>query len=59
MVDADMQVSIRFRGRDPCDFDIDHYNDQLPFAVRRNQPKYGLLVCMREFSATRQTARPG
>jgi len=49
MVDADMQV-VDTDPRDPFDFFIDRYNDQLVAGLSRNQPNYGLLVFMRDFN---------
>lgn len=48
MVDADMQVTDT-DPRDPFDFFIDRYNDQLIGGFTRNQPDYGLFVYMRDF----------
>jgi hypothetical protein len=58
MVDADMQV-VDSDPSDPFDFNIDHYNDQLVAGFVRNQPNYGLLVFMRDFSDLGKPARPG
>ena len=58
MVDADMQVGDSDPS-DPFDFYIDRYNDQLVAGFVRNQPNYGLLVFMRDFSDVGKPARPG
>jgi hypothetical protein len=58
MVDADMQV-VDSDPSDPFDFNIDHYNDQLVAGFVRNQPNYGLLVFMRDFSDLGKPTRPG
>ena len=58
MVDADMQVADSDPS-DPFDFNIDRYNDQLVAGLVRNQPNYGLLVFMRDFSDLGKPARPG
>ena len=58
MVDADMQVGDT-DPRDPFDFYIDRYNDQLVAGFSRNQPNYGLLVFMRDFADVGKPARPG
>jgi len=49
MVDADMQVA-DMDPNDPFDFFIDRYNDQLVAGHTKNQPDYGLLVFMKDFS---------
>ncbi len=48
MVDADMQVT-DLDPKDPFDFFIDRYNDQLVAGHTNNQPDYGLLVFMKDF----------
>lgn len=58
MVDADMQV-VDTDPSDPFDFYLDRYNDQLSAGFTRNQPNYGLVVFMRDFSDLGQPPRPG
>ena len=58
MVDADMQV-VDTDPRDPFDFFIDRYNDQLVAGFSRNQPNYGLLVFMRDFNDVGTPPKPG
>lgn len=58
MVDADMQV-IDTDPRDPFDFYIDRYNDELVEGFSRNRPDYGLTVYMRDFADVGQPTRPG
>ena len=58
MVDADMQV-VDTDPRDPFDFYIDRYNEQLVAGFSRNQPNYGLLVFMRDFGDLDKPPQPG
>ena len=58
MVDADMQV-IDTDPRDPFDFYIDRYNDELVEGFSRNRPDYGLTVYMRDFADVGQPTKPG
>jgi hypothetical protein len=58
MVDADMEV-VDTDPRDPFDFFIDRYNDQLVEGLTRNQPNYGLLVFMRDFGDVGLPPQPG
>jgi hypothetical protein len=58
MVDADMQV-VDTDPRDPFDFFIDRYNDELVAGFSRNQPNYGLLVFMRDFNDLGTPIKPG
>lgn len=58
MVDADMQV-VDADPRDPFDFFIDRYNDQLIEGFTHNQPNYGLLVFMRDFNDLGTPPKPG
>ena len=58
MVDADMQV-VDTDPRDPFDFYIDRYNDELVEGFSRNRPNYGLSVFMRDFADVGQPTRPG
>ena len=58
MVDADMQV-VDTDPRDPFDFFIDRYNDQLVAGFSRNEPNYGLLVFMRDFNDVGTPLKPG
>jgi len=57
-VDADMQV-IDSDPRDPFDFFIDRYNDQLIEGFSRNQANYGLVVYMRDFNDVGLPTQPG
>lgn len=58
MVDADMEV-VDTDPRDPFDFFIDRYNDQLVEGFSRNSPSYGLLVFMRDFNDVGTPPEPG
>jgi hypothetical protein len=58
MVDASMQV-VDTDPSDPFDFFIDRYNDQIVAGFSRNQPDYGLLVFMRDYSDLGKPARAG
>jgi hypothetical protein len=58
MPDADMQV-VDTDPSDPFDFYLDRYNEQLVAGFSRNQPNYGLLVFMRDFSDLGEPPRPG
>lgn len=58
MVDADMQV-VGSDPHRPFDFYLDRYNDQLVAGLTRNEPDYGLLVFMRDFSDLGKAPRPG
>lgn len=58
MIDADMQV-IDTDPRDPFDFFIDRYNDQLVAGHSQNQPNYGLVVYMRDFNDLGSPRMPG
>jgi hypothetical protein len=57
-VDADMEV-IDADPRDPFDFFIDRYNDQLVEGFSRNQANYGLVVYMRDFNDVGLPTQPG
>jgi hypothetical protein len=58
MVDADMEV-VDTDPRDPLDFYLDRYNDQLSAGFDRNQPNYGLVVFMRDFADLGKPPQPG
>jgi len=58
MVDSRMQV-VDTDQSDPFDFFIDRYNDQLVAGFSRNQPDYGLLVFMRDYSDLGKPVRAG
>lgn len=58
MPDADMQV-VDTDPADAFDFYLDRYNEQLVAGFSRNQPNYGLLVFMRDFSDLGSPPRPG
>lgn len=58
MIDSNMQV-VDTDPSDPFDFFIDRYNDQLVAGFSRNQPDYGLLVFMRDYSDLGKPVRPG
>jgi len=58
MVDADMQV-VDTDPRDPFDFFLDRYNDQLVAGFSRNQANYGLEVFMRDFNDLGAPPKPG
>lgn len=58
MVDADMEVADT-DPRDPFDFFIDRYNDQLVSGFEHNTPVYGLMVFMRDFGDVGLPAQPG
>lgn len=58
MVDADMEVADS-DPRDPFDFYIDRYNEQLVAGFTRNQANYGLLVYMRDFADLGLPPQPG
>jgi hypothetical protein len=48
MTDADL-ILIDLDPRDPFDFFLDHYNDQLVAGYTKNTPQYGLRVYMVDF----------
>src|SRR5437763_1869776 len=58
MVDADMEVTDT-DPRDPFDFFIDRYNDQLAAGFEHNTPQYGLMVFMRDFKNLGLPFKPG
>ena len=58
MVDADMEVTDT-DPRDPFDFFIDRYNDQLVAGWEHNTPAYGLMVYMRDYVDLGLPAQPG
>lgn len=58
MVDADMEVTDT-DGRDPFDFFIDRYNDQLAAGFEHNTPGYGLMVFMRDYGKMDLPLQPG
>ena len=58
MIDADMQV-VDTDPRDPFDFYIDRYNEELVEGFSRNQPNYGLIVYMRDFDDLGTPPKPG
>jgi hypothetical protein len=58
MVRADMQV-IDTDPRDPFDFFVDYYNNQLAAGFNRNEPDYGLKVFMRDFADLNKPPQPG
>ena len=58
MVDADMEVTDTDT-RDPFDFFIDRYNDQLVAGWEHNTPDYGLMVFMRDYGDLGLPSQPG
>jgi len=58
LVRADMQV-VDTDPRDPFDFFVDFYNQQLIEGFTRNQPDYGLKVFMRDYSDIGKPSQPG
>ena len=58
MVDADMEVTDT-DPRDPFDFFIDRYNDQLAAGFEHNTPAYGLMVFMRDYGKVDLPIQPG
>jgi hypothetical protein len=58
MIDADMEVTDT-DPRDPFDFFIDRYNDQLVAGWEHNTPAYGLMVFMRDYQDLGLPAQPG
>ena len=52
MTDTDM-ILIDMDPRDPFDFSLDHYNDQLVAGYTKNTPEYGLRVFMPDFNKLR------
>jgi hypothetical protein len=58
MIDADMEVTDT-DPRDPFDFFIDHYNDQLAAGFEHNTPGYGLMVFMRDYLDLGLPLQPG
>jgi hypothetical protein len=57
-VRADMQV-VDTDPRDPFDFFVDYYNNQLVEGFTRNQPDYGLKVYMRDYADVGKPRQPG
>ncbi len=57
MRDTDMKVLDR-NMKDPFDFSIDRYNDQLVAGFSKNTPSLGLVVHMPDFHSVRRSARP-
>ena len=57
-VRADMQV-VDTDPRDPFDFFVDYYNNQLVEGFTRNQPDYGLKVFMRDYDDLGKPRQPG
>jgi hypothetical protein len=57
-VRADMQV-VDTDPRDPFEFFVDYYNNQLTEGFTRNQPDYGLKVFMRDFNDIGKPPQPG
>jgi hypothetical protein len=57
-VRADMQV-VDTDPRDPFDFFVDYYNNQLVEGFTRNQPDYGLKVYMRDYGDVGKPRQPG
>ncbi len=55
---ADMHV-VDTDPRDPFDFFVDFYNNQLVEGFTRNQPDYGLKVFMRDFHDLGKPRQPG
>lgn len=58
MVRADMQV-VDTDPRDPFDFFVDYYNNQLAAAFNRTESDYGLKVFMRDFDDLEKPPQPG
>ena len=58
MADADMEVTDT-DPRDPFDFFIDRYNDQLAAGFEHNTPQYGLMVFMRDYQDLGLPPQPG
>ncbi len=58
MVRADMQV-VDADPRDPFDFFVDYYNNQLSEGFTRNLKDYGLKVFMRDFDDVGKPLQPG
>ncbi|HEY6137605.1 MAG TPA: hypothetical protein VI670_07555 [Thermoanaerobaculia bacterium] len=58
MIDADMEVTDT-DPRDPFDFFIDRYNDQLVAGFEHNTPVYGLMVFMRDYVDLGLPLQPG
>ena len=58
MIDADMLV-VDADPRDPFDFYLDRYNEQLSAGFDRNQLNYGLVVFMRDFTDLDKPPQPG
>jgi len=53
MTDSDM-ILIDMNPRDPFDFSLDHYNDQLVAGYTKNTPEHGLRVFMPDFYTLRK-----
>ncbi len=56
MNDTDLQL-IDMDPRDPFDFDLDHYRDQLVAGYTKTTPQFGLRVFMPDYSKLRKSAR--
>ena len=58
MTDSDM-ILIDMNPRDPFDFSLDHYNDQLVAGYTKNTPQHGLRVFMPDFYTLRKPTSKG